>query len=64
MPSATAGRCIHLNRLGFELDGAADVRDPKGLAARHLAGAIHAVTADEAPLRNLAPPDRTLLREL
>jgi cell division protein FtsA len=44
---------LHLNRLGFRLDGSEDVREPAGLAARHLAGHLHAVTADEAPVRNL-----------
>jgi cell division protein FtsA len=44
---------IHLNRLGYEVDGAGGVKDPKGLSARHLSAALHAVTADEAPLRNL-----------
>jgi cell division protein FtsA len=44
---------IHLNRLGCELDGASGVNDPKGLSARRLSAAIHAVTADEAPLRSL-----------
>ncbi|MEQ1652755.1 MAG: cell division protein FtsA [Hyphomicrobium sp.] len=44
---------IHMNRLGFRLDGAEGTSDPKGLAARHLSAHLHAVTADEAPLRNL-----------
>ena len=44
---------VHMNRLGFRLDGSNGVRDPRGLAARHLAADLHAVTADEAPLRNL-----------
>jgi cell division protein FtsA len=44
---------IHMNRLGFRLDGAEGTRDPKGLAAHHLSARLHAVTADEAPLRNL-----------
>nr|HPG89297.1 cell division protein FtsA [Hyphomicrobium sp.] len=44
---------IHMNRLGFRVDGAEGVLDPKGLAARHLSAHLHAVTADEAPLRNL-----------
>ena len=44
---------IHLNRLGYEVDGATGIRDPKGLSARRLSAALHAVTADEAPLRNL-----------
>lgn len=44
---------IHLNRMGYEVDGVSGIRDPKGLSARRLAAALHAVTADEAPLRNL-----------
>lgn len=44
---------IHMNRLSFELDGVPGVAEPTGLAGRHLAAAYHAVTADEAPLRNL-----------
>lgn len=44
---------VHLNRLGFRLDGAPGARDPRGLVARHLAVQLHAVTMDEAPLRNM-----------
>ncbi len=44
---------VHLNRLGFRLDGSNGVRDPRGLAARHMSADLHAVTADEAPVRNL-----------
>ena len=44
---------VHMNRLGFRLDGAHGVRDPRGLAARHMSADMHAVTADEAPVRNL-----------
>ena len=44
---------VHMNRLGFKLDGAPGVRDPRGLAARRIAAQLHAVTTDEAPLRNL-----------
>ena len=44
---------IHMNRLGFRLDGAEGVLDPRGLAARKLSAHLHAVIADEAPLRNL-----------
>lgn len=44
---------IHLNRFGFRLDGSSGVRDPRGMAARKLTADLHAVTADEAPLRNL-----------
>src|SRR5262249_10739081 len=44
---------IHLNHLCYEVDGASGGRDPLGLSARRLAAGLHAVTADEAPLRNL-----------
>jgi cell division protein FtsA len=44
---------LHLNHLGYEVDGAQGVRDPLGLSARRLSAGLHAVTADEAPLRNL-----------
>ena len=44
---------LHLNHLGYEVDGAPGVRDPLGLSARRLSAGLHAVTADEAPLRNL-----------
>ncbi len=44
---------VHLERIGFSLDGAAGVRDPRGMATRMLAADLVAVTADEAPLRNL-----------
>ncbi len=44
---------IHLTQIGYRLDGAAGVRDPRGMAARVVTGDLHAVTADEAPVRNL-----------
>ncbi len=44
---------LHLNHLGYEVDGAGGIRDPLGLSARRLSAGLHAVTADEAPLRNL-----------
>ncbi len=44
---------VHMNEVALRLDGAPGVRDPRGLAARELAFDLHAVTADEAPLRNL-----------
>lgn len=44
---------VHLNRLGFRIDRAAAVHDPRGMAARRLSADLHAVTADEAPVRNL-----------
>lgn len=44
---------VHLNRLGFRLDRAAQVNDPRGMAAHTLSADLHAVTADDAPVRNL-----------
>jgi cell division protein FtsA len=44
---------IHLNRIGFRLDGMPGSSDPRGMAARHLSADLHTVTADEAPVRNL-----------
>jgi cell division protein FtsA len=44
---------IHLNRLGFRVDGAAGSHDPRGMAASRLAADLHTVAADEAPVRNL-----------
>lgn len=44
---------VHLNAIGYRLDGAPGVREVRGLAAHQLAADFHAVTADEAPLRNV-----------
>jgi cell division protein FtsA len=44
---------VHLNRLVYTLDGASGIRDPFGMAGRQLSASLHAVTADDAPLRNL-----------
>lgn len=44
---------VHINRTGIFLDGVASGLDPRGLSARRLTGSLHAVTADEGPLRNL-----------
>jgi cell division protein FtsA len=44
---------IHLTRLGCRLDGHPGIRDPRGMAGRRLTLDLHAVTADEAPVRNL-----------
>ena len=44
---------LHMNAIGYRLDGAAGIADPRGLAANSLSVDLHAVTADEAPLRNL-----------
>ena len=44
---------IHLNRVGFRVDGAAGCHDPRGMAASRLSADMHTVAADEAPVRNL-----------
>ena len=44
---------IHLNRIGFRLDGVAGSNDPRGLAAERLSADMHTVAADEGPIRNL-----------
>lgn len=44
---------VHMNRIGYRLDGAPGARDPRGMAARRISADLHAVTADDAPIRNL-----------
>jgi cell division protein FtsA len=44
---------IQLVHGGWRLDGAGGARDPLGMAGSELSLAVHAVTADEPPLRNL-----------
>ncbi len=44
---------IQLTRSDWQLDGVKGVRDPRGLAGRELSVELTAVTADEAPVRNL-----------
>jgi cell division protein FtsA len=44
---------IHLNRVGYRLDGLAGSSDPRGMAADKLSADIHTIAADEAPVRNL-----------
>lgn len=44
---------VHMNRLGYRLDGQGPISEPRGMAARRLSLQLHAVTADDAPLRNL-----------
>lgn len=43
---------LHMNVIGYRLDGTEGIRDPRGLAGRKLGMDLHAVTADETPLRN------------
>lgn len=44
---------VHMSRIGFRLDGAGSIREPHGMSATKLSADVHAVTADETPLRNL-----------
>lgn len=44
---------VHMNRIALRVDGAPGGADPRGMAAERISAAIHAVTADEAPIRNL-----------
>ncbi len=44
---------LQLTQIGFRIDGASGVRDPRGMAASVLTADLHAVTADEAPIRNV-----------
>lgn len=44
---------VDMNEVALRIDGVPGARDPRGLAAREIALDLHAVTADEAPLRNL-----------
>ncbi|MCB1520954.1 MAG: cell division protein FtsA [Hyphomicrobiaceae bacterium] len=44
---------VHMNRIGVRLDGAPGGNDPRGMAAAELSIDLHAVTADDAPVRNL-----------
>jgi cell division protein FtsA len=44
---------LHLNHIGYRLDGEGGVVNPCGLAATMLAADLHAVTIEDAPLRNL-----------
>jgi cell division protein FtsA len=44
---------LHLERLAYRLDGAPGVPDPLGMAGDLLAADFHAVTVEDAPLRNL-----------
>jgi cell division protein FtsA len=46
-------KLVHINRKAMQLDGNVCDGLPVGLAARQMTADIHAVSADEAPLRNL-----------
>jgi cell division protein FtsA len=44
---------LHLNCVGYRLDGAGGIAAPHGLAGKQLSADLHAVSVDAAPLRNL-----------
>jgi len=44
---------LHLEEIGYRLDGAGGVANPRGMAGSLLAADFHAVTVEDAPLRNL-----------
>jgi cell division protein FtsA len=44
---------LHLEPTGYRLDGAAGVPNPRGMACDLLTADFHAVTVEDAPLRNL-----------
>jgi cell division protein FtsA len=45
---------LHMNCVSYRLDGTAGIGHPLGLAGEILGADLHAVTADDAPLRNMA----------
>jgi cell division protein FtsA len=52
--TAQPGRAVlHSLPTGYALDGAAGIRDPKGMMGERLGADLHVVTADSAALRNL-----------
>lgn len=52
--AAREGRTVlHAAATGYRLDGNAGIHDPRGMLAERLSVDMHAVTADEPPLRNL-----------
>ena len=54
---------VHMNRVGYRLDGVAGGRDPRGRAANELTVDLHTVSADDAAVRNLMQlVDRCYLR--
>lgn len=56
---------LHFGQIGYRVDGAGGVSSPRGLAGSLLAADFHAVTAEDAPLRNLLNVvERTFLSPL
>ena len=47
------GTLLHINHVGYRLDGAATIANPLGMTGTTLAADLHAITVDDAPLRSL-----------
>ncbi len=47
------GELIHAIPVGYTLDGSNGIRDPRGMFGERLGVALHVVTADPIPVRNL-----------
>jgi cell division protein FtsA len=47
------GTLLHINPVGYRLDGPAMVANPLGMTGTTLAADLHAITVDDAPLRSL-----------
>jgi cell division protein FtsA len=52
--SITEGRSVvHSLPIGFSIDGAGDIAEPRGMVGNRLGVDMHVLTADQPPLRNL-----------
>ena len=47
------GTLLHINHVGYRIDGAAAIANPLGMTGTTLAADLHAITVDDAPLRSL-----------
>ena len=47
------GTLLHINHVGYRVDGAATIANPLGMTGTTLAADLHAITVDDAPLRSL-----------
>ena len=47
------GTLLHINHVGYRLDGSATVSNPLGMTGTMLAADLHAITVDDTPLRSL-----------
>jgi cell division protein FtsA len=47
------GTLLHINHVGYRVDGAATIANPLGMTGTTLAADLHAITVDDTPLRSL-----------